>query len=175
MRYGQARDRFWKRILRIYGLRLGPWRASQPEAPGQAHASWELGAQGHGRAETGTQNHRGQPPSLGMGYSTEAQRRTRRGTAEDYKRRVCFSWSAAEAPSLDLGPKENYGPSPLSHHESAGLDKHVSSARAFRGHMVTAFIVQNGPSDSIKTSSQWLGQSGLELMSLLDQSSVLFP
>lgn len=58
---------------------------------------------------------------------------------------------------MDLGPKENYVAFPLSHHESAGLDKHVSSARAFRGHMVTAFIVQNGPSDSIKTSQPMVG------------------
>ena len=41
---------------------------------------------------------------------------------------------------------------PPSHHESAVLDKNVGSDRALRGHVVTAFIVQKGPSDSVNTS-----------------------
>lgn len=170
-------SRFWKRILRIYGLRLGPWRASQPEAPGPSNMLLWNWSPGSWESRDGTQTTGDSPPAQYGGYSTEAQRRTREEQQRTINARCRASpGSAAEAPSLDLGPKENYVAFPLSHHESAGLDKHVSSARAFRGHMVTAFIVQNGPSDSIKTkASQWLGQSGLELMSLLDVSVLFFP
>ena len=177
VRYGQARDsRFWKRILRVYGLKLGPWRASQPEAPGQKSTCFcGTGAQGHGGAETGTQTTGDRPPG-------SVRRGEHRGPAQDEEgnsrglNTCCRAspGSAAEASSLDLGPKENYVDFPLSHHESAGSDKHVSSARAFRGHMVTAFFVQNGPSDSIKTSQPMGGTVRIRTHVFGCSSSVLF-
>lgn len=106
VRYGQARDsRFWKRILRIYGLRLGPWRASQPEAPGQVICFCGIGAQGHGRAETGTQTTGDSPPQLSMvGIAQRPSAGRGGGTAEDYKRPLQgFSWVGSRGPQLGPG------------------------------------------------------------------------
>lgn len=134
-----------------------------------------IGAEGHGGAETGTQTTGAGPPAQYGRESTETQRRMRRGNSRGLNACCRASpGSAAEAPSLDLGPEENYVAFPLSHHESAGLDKHVRSARAFRGHMVTAFFVQNGPNDSIKTSQPMGGTVRIRTHVFGCSSSVLF-
>lgn len=117
----------------------------------------------------------GLAPAQYGGYSTEAQAQDEEGNSRGLcaaaglllgrqQRPPAWTWVQGELCGL-----------PLSHHESAGLDKHVSSARAFRVPLVTAFIVQNGPVTPSRQASQWLGQSGLELMSLLDHPVFFFP
>lgn len=127
MRGSQARDgRFWKSILEAYD----PGRKSRPE-PQDRNRTCFCGtvAQGH----RGT-DHRGQtaPPTpfprlnmVGGGHG---------GPACDKDEEECRMainlllahlpcGSAAEAPGLNLRSKENYVAFPLSHHESADLDK----------------------------------------------------
>lgn len=106
---------------------------------------------GHGGAETGTRTTRDRPPWLSMTINS-----------------CCRAppGSATEAPSLDLGPKENYVAFPLSHHESAGLDKHVSSARAFLVMWSQPSLSRTDQVTPSRQASHWVGQSGLELVSL---------
>lgn len=157
-------------------IKAGTLRASQPEAPGQVICLWNW-SPGSWESRDRNTNHRGQPPQLSMVDSTEAQRRLQEGNSRgDYKRPLQgFSWvGAAGAPTWTWVPRRIIK-FPLSHHESAGLDKHVSSARAFRGHMVTASLSRMGQVTPSRQASQWLGQSGLELISLLDHPVFFFP
>ena len=178
MRYGHARDsRFWKRILRVYGLKLGPWRASQPEAPRQKSTCFcgleprvmEEQRQEHkpqGQAPQLSTAGRAQRPSAGRGG----------GTAEDLTPAAGLLLGRQQRPpAWTWDPRRIMWPS-----LSVTMSQQVwTSMSALLG---LSEVTWSQPSLSrtdqmtpSRQASQWVGQSGLELMSLVVHPVFFFP